>query len=29
MKNLLIDSRIRKEENEYLSQYFNIIKIPL
>ena len=29
MKNLLIDSRIRKEENEYLSQYFTVIKIPL
>lgn len=29
MKSLLIDSRIRNEEYEYLSQFFNIIKLPL
>ena len=29
MKNLLIDERIRKEEYEYLSRYFDVIKIPL
>ena len=28
-KSLLIDSRIRKCEYEYLSKYFNIIKVPL
>lgn len=29
MKKLLIDTRIRKEEYNYLSKYFNVIKIPL
>lgn len=29
MENLLIDARIRKEEYEYLSRYFNVIKMPL
>lgn len=29
MKNLIIDSRIRDVEYEYLSNYFNIIKLPL
>lgn len=29
MKNLIIDERIRKTEYEYLSKYFNIIKLPL
>lgn len=29
MKKLLIDSRIRNEEYEYLSKYFNVIKLPL
>lgn len=29
MKNLIIDSRIRDAEYEYLSNYFNIIKLPL
>ena len=29
MKKLLIDARIRKEEYNYLSQYFDVIKIPL
>ena len=29
MKKLLIDERIRKEEYNYLSKYFNVIKIPL
>ncbi len=28
-KSLLIDSRIRKCEYEYLSKYFNVIKLPL
>ena len=29
MKNLIIDERIRKIEYEYLSKYFNVIKLPL
>lgn len=29
MKNLIIDSRIRDEEYTYLSNYFNVIKLPL
>lgn len=29
MKNLIIDERIRKQEHEYLSKYFNIKKLPL
>ena len=29
MKNLIIDSRIRNEEFELLSRYFNVIKLPL
>ena len=29
MKNLIIDSRIRDEEYKYLSNYFNVIKLPL
>lgn len=29
MKKLLIDARIRKQEYEYLSRYFHVIKIPL
>ena len=29
MKNLIIDERIRKIEYDYLSKYFNIIKLPL
>lgn len=29
MKNLIIDSRIRNEEFELLSKYFNVIKLPL
>ena len=29
MKKLLIDSRVRKVEYEYLSKYFDVIKIPL
>lgn len=29
MKNLIIDSRIREEEYKYLSNYFNVIKLPL
>ena len=29
MKDLIIDERIRKIEYEYLSRYFNIIKLPL
>lgn len=29
MENLLIDERIRKEEYEYLSRHFNVIRIPL
>lgn len=29
MKNLIIDERIRKIEYDYLTRYFNIIKIPL
>ena len=29
MKKLLIDSRVRKVEYEYLSRYFDVIKIPL
>lgn len=29
MKNLIIDSRIRDLEYEYLSKYFNVIKLPL
>lgn len=29
MKNLIIDDRIRKIEYDYLSKYFNIIKLPL
>jgi len=29
MKKLLIDVRIRKQEYEYLSRYFQVIKIPL
>ena len=29
MKNLIIDSRIRKEEYAYLSHYFNVIRLPL
>lgn len=29
MKNLIIDSRIRDIEYQYLSKYFNIIKLPL
>lgn len=28
-QNLLIDSRIRNVEYEYLSKYFNVIKLPL
>lgn len=29
MQNLIIDSRIREKEYEYLSKYFNVIKLPL
>ena len=29
MQNLIIDSRIREIEYEYLKQYFNVIKLPL
>ncbi len=29
MQNLIIDSRIREIEYKYLSQFFNIIKLPL
>ena len=29
MKNLIIDSRIRDEEYTFLSNYFNVIKLPL
>lgn len=29
MRNLIIDSRIRNIEYEYLSKYFNVIKLPL
>lgn len=29
MRKILIDSRIRREEYEFLSKYFNVIKIPL
>lgn len=29
MKNLIIDSRIRNVELEFLSKYFNVIKLPL
>ena len=29
MKNLIIDERIRKQEYEYLSKYFNVKKLPL
>ena len=29
MKKLLIDSRVRKVEYEYLSKYFDVIKLPL
>lgn len=29
MKNLIIDSRIRDEEYNYLSKFFNMIKLPL
>ena len=29
MKKLLIDSRVRKVEYEYLSRYFDVIKLPL
>lgn len=29
MKNLIIDSRIREEEYKYLTNYFNVIKLPL
>ena len=29
MKNLIIDSRMRDEEYTYLSNYFNIFKLPL
>lgn len=29
MKNLIIDSRIRKEEYDYLSKYFKVKKLPL
>ena len=29
MKNLIIDSRIREEEYKYLSNYFNVVKLPL
>ena len=29
MRNLVIDSRIREEEYKYLSDYFNVIKLPL
>ena len=29
MKNLIIDSRIRNEEYNYLSNFFNVIKLPL
>lgn len=29
MKNLIIDSRIRNIELEFLSKYFNVIKLPL
>ena len=29
MRNLIIDSRIRKEEYDYLSKYFNVIKLEL
>ena len=29
MKKLLIDSRVRKIEYEYLSRYFDVIKLPL
>ncbi len=29
MKNLIIDSRIRNEEYNYLSKFFNVIKLPL
>ncbi|MGN1298435.1 MAG: DUF6873 family GME fold protein [Candidatus Scatovivens sp.] len=29
MRNLIIDERIRKIEYEYLSKYFNVIKLPL
>ena len=29
MKNLVIDSRIRKVEYEYLKKHFNVIKLPL
>lgn len=29
MQNLIIDSRIREEEAQYLSKYFNIIKLAL
>lgn len=29
MQNLIIDSRIRKEEYDYLSKYFNVIKLEL
>ena len=29
MKNLIIDSRIRDIEYQYLSKYFNIMKLPL
>ena len=29
MQNLIIDSRIRDEEYDYLSQFFKVIKLPL
>ena len=29
MQKLIIDSKIREEEYKYLSQFFNIIKLPL
>ena len=29
MKNLIIDSRIRDDEYKYLTNYFNVIKLPL
>ena len=29
MQNLIIDSRIREKEYKYLSEFFNVIKLPL
>lgn len=29
MQNLIIDSRIRNEEYNYLSKFFNVVKLPL